>query len=84
MAKILEEGPLRKLLREKGLLKHSPEEVPPYIMRAADRIEITVKTPDEAFMVEQLSATLKKAGWHKAADKRNPDGSYTMYWLIGP
>jgi len=53
-------------------------------MQAVDRIEISVKTPDEAFMVEQLSATLKKAGWHKAADKRNPDDSYTMYWLIGP
>jgi hypothetical protein len=59
--------------------------VPEYIAKARDRIEINVKTSDESFMVEKLGTTLRQAGWHKAADKRNPDdNSYTMYWLVGP
>jgi len=79
-----------KVTRNIGILRreltgrsgYSSPEVPPFIMRATDRIEITVKTPDESFMVETLSEALKKAGWRKVADRRNPDSSYTMYWLL--
>jgi len=51
MASILEEGPLRKMLREKGILKHSPEVIPDYARKIRLNSLLTLITqkdiPDE-------------------------------------
>jgi len=71
--------------RRKGSLSLTAA-LPEYIARARDRIEITLVTTstfEEEDVSRALDTCLKRQGWHKAADKRNPNGSYTMYWLVG-
>jgi len=77
---VFQEGPIRKLLRREP-------EIPEFIKRAEYAIEVNTKSVGQkpvpyADSDMRLGEGLKKAGWHKVADKVNPDGSYTTYWVL--